>query len=162
MTKTTTSILPKNSLKLISSKCLSFWLKYFCYVIQQTVYIPMGTNGAPLLTDLLLYSYGSEFTQGLLCFVDRCLSVCTFSFGHCVVCSSLIYGFWLPPLVSSNSNTCVWKWYASKLAFMFDYLRICTHEPRRKKPLFSGSSGNRFQKQRKSLNENAQHNTYYN
>jgi hypothetical protein len=26
------------------------------------------------------------------CFVDRCLSFCTFSFGHCVVCSS-IYGF---------------------------------------------------------------------
>jgi len=21
---------------------------------------------------------------------------CTFSFGHCVVCSSSIYGFWLP------------------------------------------------------------------
>ena len=30
-----------------------------------------------------------------VCFVDRCLSFCTFSFGHCVVCSS-IYGFWLP------------------------------------------------------------------
>jgi hypothetical protein len=30
------------------------------------------------------------------CFVDRCLSFCTFSFGHCVVCSSSIYGFWLP------------------------------------------------------------------
>ena len=29
-------------------------------------------------------------------FVDRCLSLCTFSFGHFVVCSSLIYGFWLP------------------------------------------------------------------
>ena len=28
-------------------------------------------------------------------FVDRCLSFCTFSFGHCVVCSSSIYGFWL-------------------------------------------------------------------
>jgi hypothetical protein len=28
-------------------------------------------------------------------FVDRCLSFCTFSFGHCFVCSS-IYGFWLP------------------------------------------------------------------
>ena len=26
-----------------------------------------------------------------VCFVDRCLSFCTFSFGHCVVCSS-IYG----------------------------------------------------------------------
>jgi hypothetical protein len=27
------------------------------------------------------------------CFVDRCLSFCTFSFGHCVVCSSSNYGF---------------------------------------------------------------------
>jgi hypothetical protein len=26
-------------------------------------------------------------------FVDRCLSFCTFSFGHCVVCFSSIYGF---------------------------------------------------------------------
>jgi hypothetical protein len=26
-----------------------------------------------------------------VCFVDRCLSLCTFSFGHCVVCSSSIY-----------------------------------------------------------------------
>ena len=28
-----------------------------------------------------------------VCFVDRCLSFCTFSFGLCVVCSSSIYGF---------------------------------------------------------------------
>jgi hypothetical protein len=26
----------------------------------------------------------------------RHMSFCTFSFGHCVVCSSSIYGFWLP------------------------------------------------------------------
>jgi hypothetical protein len=32
-----------------------------------------------------------------VCFADRCLSFCTFSFGHCIVCSSSIYGFWLPP-----------------------------------------------------------------
>ena len=31
-----------------------------------------------------------------VCFVDGWLSFCTFSFGHCVVCSSSIYGFWLP------------------------------------------------------------------
>ena len=31
-----------------------------------------------------------------VCFVDRCLSFCNFSFGHYVVCSSSIYGFWLP------------------------------------------------------------------
>ena len=42
---------------------------------------------------------GVRVTRSLdLCvsFVDRCLSFCTFSFGHCVVCSSSIYGFVLP------------------------------------------------------------------
>ena len=42
---------------------------------------------------------GVRVTRSLVlyvCFVDRCLSFCTFSFGHCVVCSSSIYGFWLP------------------------------------------------------------------
>ena len=41
---------------------------------------------------------GVRVTRSLvLCvyFVDRCLSFCPFSFGHCVVCSSLIYRFWL-------------------------------------------------------------------
>ena len=32
------------------------------------------------------------------------LSFYPFSFGHCVVCPSSIYGSWLPPLVSSNSR----------------------------------------------------------
>ena len=31
-----------------------------------------------------------------VCFVDRCLSFCTFSFGHSVVCSSSMYGFSIP------------------------------------------------------------------
>jgi hypothetical protein len=35
----------------------------------------------------------------------RWLSFCTFSFSHCVVCSSSIYEFWLPLLVSSNSSS---------------------------------------------------------
>jgi hypothetical protein len=42
---------------------------------------------------------GVRVTRSLVfcvCFVDRCLSFCTCSFGHCVVCSSSIYGFWLP------------------------------------------------------------------
>ena len=43
---------------------------------------------------------GVRVTRSLdlcVCFVDCCLSICTFfSFGHCVVCSSSIYGFWLP------------------------------------------------------------------
>ena len=39
---------------------------------------------------------GVRVTRSLVlyvCFVDRCLSFCTFSFGYCVVCSSSIYGF---------------------------------------------------------------------
>jgi hypothetical protein len=41
---------------------------------------------------------GVRLTRSLLlcvCFVDRFLSFCTFSFDHCVVCPSSIYGFWL-------------------------------------------------------------------
>jgi len=30
------------------------------------------------------------------CFVDGCLSFCSFSFDHCVVCPSSIYEFCLP------------------------------------------------------------------
>ena len=35
-------------------------------VFQQTVGIPMGTNRAPLLADLFLYSYEADFVQSLL------------------------------------------------------------------------------------------------
>ena len=35
-------------------------------VFQQTIGIPMGTNCAPLLADLFLYSYEAEFIQGLM------------------------------------------------------------------------------------------------
>jgi hypothetical protein len=42
---------------------------------------------------------GVRVTRSLVlyvCFVDICLSFCSFSFGHCVVCSSSIYEFSLP------------------------------------------------------------------
>jgi hypothetical protein len=35
-------------------------------VFQQTVVIPMGTNCAPLLADLFLFSYEADLIQGLL------------------------------------------------------------------------------------------------
>ena len=35
-------------------------------IFQQIIGIPMGTNGAPLLADIFLYSYGAEFIQSLL------------------------------------------------------------------------------------------------
>ena len=39
---------------------------------------------------------GTRFLVLCVCFVDRYLSFCLFSFGHCVVYSSSIYGFELP------------------------------------------------------------------
>ena len=54
------------------------------------------SSGAPGFTPGIS---GVRVTRSLVlcvCFVDRCLSFCTFSFGHYVVCSSSIYGFWLP------------------------------------------------------------------
>ena len=47
---------------------------------------PLGFSGVRVTRSLVL----------CVCFVDRCLFFYTFSFGHCVVCSSSIYGFWLP------------------------------------------------------------------
>ena len=35
-------------------------------VFQQTIGIPMGTNGAPLLADLFLYSHEADFIQEFL------------------------------------------------------------------------------------------------
>jgi hypothetical protein len=52
----------------------------FCralFVFKNSLKIPNKGN-----RSLVLY----------VCFVDRCLSFCTFSYGHCVVCSSSIYG----------------------------------------------------------------------
>ena len=46
---------------------------------------PRVISGVRVTRSLVLY----------VSFVYRCLSFCTFSFGHCAVCSSSIYGFWL-------------------------------------------------------------------
>ena len=53
-------------------------------------------SGAPEFTPIFS---GVRVTRSLVlcvCFVNRCLSFCNFSFGHCVVRPSSIYGFWLP------------------------------------------------------------------
>ena len=46
---------------------------------------PQVFSGVRVTRSLVIY----------VCLMDRCLPFCTFSFGHCVVCSS-IYGLWLP------------------------------------------------------------------
>ena len=61
-------------------------------VKQELLTLPEHLNSPPVFS-------GVRVTRSLVlcvCFVDRCLSFFTFSFGHCVVCSSSIYSFWLP------------------------------------------------------------------
>ena len=76
---------------------LFVWFKKYFILF----YVPLVEQELPTLPEHLssrpIFS-GVRVTRSLvLCsFVDHCLSFCTFSLGHCVVCSSLIYGFWLP------------------------------------------------------------------
>jgi hypothetical protein len=74
------------------------------FVTRLTWWVPLVEQELPTLPEHLssppVFS-GVRVTRSLVlyvCFVYRCLSFCTFSFGHCVVCSSSIYmyGFWLP------------------------------------------------------------------
>ena len=54
-----------------------------------TTYLPEYLSSPPIFS-------GVHVTRSLVlgvCFVDRCLSFCTFSFDHCVVGSSSIDGF---------------------------------------------------------------------
>ena len=58
-------------------------------VFQQTIDIPMGTNCAPLLADLFLYSYEADVIKGLLNKSERGCSgrvrrSCSTSFTRCV------------------------------------------------------------------------------
>jgi hypothetical protein len=49
----------------IRSPCGLTLLFHFTFFTIQLVLIPMGTNCAPLLSDLFLYSYEAEFIQKL-------------------------------------------------------------------------------------------------
>ena len=61
-------------------------------VEHEIITLPEHTSSPPVVS-------GVRVTRSLVlyaCFVDRCLLFCGFSFGHCVVCSSSIYGVCLP------------------------------------------------------------------
>jgi hypothetical protein len=52
-------------------------------------------SGAPNFTPWFGGIHVTRYLVLCVCFVDRCLSFCLFSFGHCVVCPS-ICRIWLP------------------------------------------------------------------
>ena len=44
----------------------NIYVEFGDVILQQTIGIPMGTNCAPLLADLFLYTYEAEFIQKLI------------------------------------------------------------------------------------------------
>ena len=67
-------------------------------VEQELPTLPEHLSSTPLFSSV-------RVTRSLVLFVyfvDHCLSICTFSFGHCVVYSSSIYDS--APLVSINNS----------------------------------------------------------
>jgi len=88
------------------------------HVEQELLTLPEHLSSPPVFSRV-------RVTRSLIlrvCFVDRCLSFCTFSFGNCVVCSSSIYGFWLP------------LWY---LQTLLNQVRVATVTLTNRNPWFS-------------------------
>jgi hypothetical protein len=93
---------------------LCFWLRNmgFISVKQELLTLP------EYLSSPSVFSWFRVTWSLVLCFVDRCLSFCTFYFGHCVVCPS-IYEFWLLP------------WYLQTLfvyVFLYSSIFILSYE----------------------------------
>ena len=74
---------------------------YSDMLTRLTQQVPLVEQELLTLMEHLISSQvfsGVRVTQSLIVciyFVDRCLSFSPFTFSHCVVCSSSIYGFWL-------------------------------------------------------------------
>ena len=75
-------------IKLLSSHNFARLTRWVPLVEQELLTITEHLSSPPVFTWSLVLC---------ICFVDRCLSICTFSFSHCVVCSSSTNEFWLPP-----------------------------------------------------------------
>ena len=70
----------------------------FPHSLPITGFLTKLTRRAPLLEHQSLSPVfsGVRVTRSLVlcvCYVDRCLFICPFSFGHCAVCPSSNYGF---------------------------------------------------------------------
>jgi hypothetical protein len=107
-------------------KVLWNWYHQHAWVFRLTTYlvylvnIPLGTNCAPLLADLFLYSYEADFIQGFLkknenrlaqsfnftfCYIDDVRSLNNSRFGNFV---DRIYPIELEIKDTTDTDTCWW------------------------------------------------------
>ena len=88
MTVVVTTILTKTTAKMLVNVCTRI-IRRVSQLERELLTLPEHMSSPPVFS-------GVRVTRSFVlcvCFVNRCLSFCTFSFDHCV--SSSIYGFWL-------------------------------------------------------------------
>ena len=68
------NILPRSICKMIEFLIDKIYVRFGGLHFRQVIGIPMGNNCAPLLADLFLYSYETEFLDGLISKGNRKLS----------------------------------------------------------------------------------------
>ena len=102
---------------------LVFYLEQELHTFPEHLRSPPVFSGVRVTRSLVLY----------VCLVDHCLSFCTFSFGHCVVCSSSIYRLWLPLWYLPTFGHCVvcsssiyGFWLALWYLLTFGYWVVCS------------------------------------
>ena len=88
-------------------------------VEQELRTLPEHLSSPPVFSGVCV----SRFLVLCVCFVDRCLSFCTSSFGHCVVCPS-IYRFWLLFLIWTSCKLMWQTW--TNLSICYVMLMIVT------------------------------------
>lgn len=72
--------------------CLLWLLNWIPFPAQNM----KNTNIQMVNTNWLILQNPSIMHSAIIkCFVYQCLPFCWFSLGHCIVCTSLIYGLWL-------------------------------------------------------------------
>jgi hypothetical protein len=83
----------------VSSTCSTSDIRRVNLFTNPVISHEWGQDRNCLIFDIPPLLSGLRVTRSLVlcvCFVDRCVSFCTFSFVHYVVCSSSIHGFWFP------------------------------------------------------------------
>jgi hypothetical protein len=68
--------------------------------VFSNILIPRHLSSPPVFSRVL----ATRCLVLSVCFMDLCLSFWPLSFGHCDVCSSTIYGFWLPLLTDRRND----------------------------------------------------------
>ena len=95
-----------------------------CITCQKSALVKWALTRHCLAPDVTPVFSGISATRSsvlCVCFIERCLFFCPFSFGHCFVSPSSIYGFWLP-LWYFQTILSVFQWCDGRKGWYFQKL----------------------------------------